>query len=178
MRVPLDSLDTALFNVVPTNRRESDGPFTAHFLSALLGPLEKTVEALAFAPRKTEKRERVIGGSFRMKDEERVRGVRQVGIVLGERHDHVGQESHAPRMAGTHEVGEIAIGRWPTVNLREAELEVRREIVGSAVAPVAVVDAVGRRQELQCIDAELLDQIRRMAELLGRTIDASVGVSV
>ena len=60
-------------------------------------------------------------------------------------------------MAGPDEGGEVSRRGRPEVPAREAEVEVGGKVVAGGVAPLAIDEAVGRRQQLERVDAEVLE---------------------
>src|SRR5215510_8048937 len=62
-------------------------------------------------------------------------------------------------MAGDHQRTQVAVRGGKRIRERKPKLEIRCAVVGRAIAPLAVVDTVGRWKQLERVDAKL-DKLR------------------
>src|SRR6185437_6563152 len=80
-----------------------------------------------------------------------------VRVEVGEGHDGVVEESDAMHVAAADEVEEVSGCRGSLLRERAAQIEVRGKVVAGGVAPrTTIVVAVGRRQEFEGINSQVL----------------------
>jgi hypothetical protein len=76
--------------------------------------------------------------------------------VCAERHHHVEEETDALLVAGVDELLQVAVRGGRDVAHGQPEVEVRCEVIAGGVTPLAIDEAICNRQQLQCVNAELL----------------------
>src|SRR4029078_2432285 len=80
-----------------------------------------------------------------------------ISLPCCEGHHDVGEEPKVVPMAGGQKRGKIAGCRRRGMASRKSQIKIGGEIVARRVAPLAVDEAVGRREAFERVDAEVLE---------------------
>src|SRR5262245_48403275 len=100
---------------------------------------------------------RVGGSILRMQEEKVVAGHGEVRVVFRERHDDINQEAETMDVARADELCKVTVRDRKGKGSGKAEFEIGREIVRGAIAPLAVVSAIGGREEFKGVNTKFCE---------------------